>query len=158
MNLALGAKSRGIYVASVLASAKLETKYLRKLDSYGTTRMRSLELFRTDINTVSYKAGDIIFEQAEPGHTMYLVKERRVNMQVGDSTVNSMGPGEIFGEMALISNDPRSATAVAATDCTVLPVDEERFLFVVQQTPYFSLHIMSVLADRLREQVKPSDN
>jgi CRP/FNR family cyclic AMP-dependent transcriptional regulator len=117
--------------------------------------MSSLDLFRTGINTVAYVAGDTIFEQGEPGDEMYLVKEGRVNIQVEGQTVNTMGAGEIFGEMALISSDPRSATAVAASDCTLLPVNEERFLFLVQRTPYFSLQVMGVLANRLRIQVKP---
>lgn len=117
--------------------------------------MSSLDLFCTGINTVSYAASETIFEQGTPGDEMYLVKEGRVNIKVEGETVNSVGAGEIFGEMALISEDPRSATAVAATDCTLLPVNEERFLFLVQQTPYFSLHVMGVLAERLRVQVKP---
>jgi len=117
--------------------------------------MSSLDLFRTGVNTAAYAAGDTIFEEGEPGDEMYLVKEGRVNIQVEGQTVNSVGAGEIFGEMALISSDPRSATAVAASDCTLLPVNEERFLFLVQQTPYFSLHVMGVLAERLRTQVKP---
>ena len=119
--------------------------------------MSNLDLFRTGVGTVAYGAGDIIFEEGKPGDEMYLVKEGRVNIRVEGLTVYSLGAGEIFGEMALISSDPRSATAVAATDCTLLPVNEERFLFLVQQTPYFSLHVMGVLAERLRNRVKPTD-
>ncbi len=117
--------------------------------------MSSLDLFHTGINTVAYAAGDTIFVRGEPAEEMFLIKEGRVNIVVDGKTLNSMGAGEILGEMALISNDPRSATAVAASDCTLVPVNEERFLFLVQQTPYFSLHVMGVLANRLRIQVKP---
>ena len=61
-----------------------------------------------------------------------------------------LGPGGVFGEIALIDNGPRSADAVAATDCRVVPIDENWFKFLVQQTPFFSLQIMRVMADRLR--------
>ena len=78
------------------------------------------------------------------------VKEGNLNIRVGSKTLNTLNPGEMFGEMALIGDEPRSATAVAVTDSKLLPVDEERFLFLVEQTPYFALYVMRVLADRLR--------
>ena len=56
----------------------------------------------------------------------------------------------IFGEMALIDNEPRSATAVAITDVELVPISEKQFLFLVSQTPYFALKVMRILAQRLR--------
>jgi CRP/FNR family transcriptional regulator, cyclic AMP receptor protein len=60
------------------------------------------------------------------------------------------GPGDIVGEMALIDAKSRSATAQAKSDCRLAPVDERRFLFLVHEHPLFALHVMRVLADRLR--------
>jgi CRP-like cAMP-binding protein len=57
----------------------------------------------------------------------------------------------VFGEMALIDSNPRAATAVASTACKLVPVSQKRFLFMVQQTPHFSLQIMKVIAERLRK-------
>ncbi|HXQ21148.1 MAG TPA: cyclic nucleotide-binding domain-containing protein, partial [Candidatus Acidoferrales bacterium] len=65
--------------------------------------------------------------------------------------VETMGPGGILGEMALIDQNPRSATAVAKTDCTLVPVNEARFKFLVKQVPAFSLEVMRVMASRLRK-------
>jgi CRP/FNR family transcriptional regulator, cyclic AMP receptor protein len=56
--------------------------------------------------------------------------------------------------MALIDDEPRSATVVAATDVTVVPISEKQFLFLVRHTPYFALRVMRVLAERLRRQTK----
>jgi CRP-like cAMP-binding protein len=52
--------------------------------------------------------------------------------------------------MALIDHAARSATAIAKTDCEVVPVDERRFLFLVQEHPLFAQHVMRVMANRLR--------
>ena len=52
--------------------------------------------------------------------------------------------------MALIEKERRTATAVAKTDAKIVSVDERRFLFLIQQTPNFALHVMRVLSDRLR--------
>jgi CRP/FNR family transcriptional regulator, cyclic AMP receptor protein len=57
---------------------------------------------------------------------------------------------DIFGEMALIDSEPRSATAVAITDVELVPITEKQFLFLVGQTPYFALKVMRTLAQRLR--------
>jgi hypothetical protein len=56
----------------------------------------------------------------------------------------------IFGEMALIDNAPRSATAIAASDAKLVPVSEKQFLFLISNTPYFALNVMRVMARRLR--------
>jgi CRP/FNR family cyclic AMP-dependent transcriptional regulator len=61
-----------------------------------------------------------------------------------------LGADSIFGEMALIDNEPRSATAVAVTDVELVPVAEKQFLFLVSQTPHFALKVMRALAQRLR--------
>jgi CRP-like cAMP-binding protein len=63
----------------------------------------------------------------------------------------------IFGEMALIDSEPRSATAVAITDVELVPISEKQFLFLVGQTPYFALKVMRTLAQRLRVTNKSLD-
>lgn len=82
---------------------------------------------------------------------MYIVKEGEVDVLVRGKTMESVGPGEFLGEMALIDKHPRSATAVAKTDCQLVPVDEKRFTFLVQQTPYFAIEVMRIMARRLRQ-------
>jgi CRP/FNR family cyclic AMP-dependent transcriptional regulator len=66
------------------------------------------------------------------------------------SPLETVGEGAIFGEMAVIDREPRSATAVAETDCELVAVDKRRFWFLVQETPYFAEIVMRVMADRLR--------
>jgi len=81
---------------------------------------------------------------------MYAVLEGQVDIVVNGRIVETVVSGGIFGEMALIEKDRRTATAVASTDAKVVTVDERRFLFLIQQTPNFALHVMRVLSDRLR--------
>jgi CRP-like cAMP-binding protein len=54
-----------------------------------------------------------------------------------------------MGEMAIVGSHKRTATAVAKTPCRLAPVTERRFVLLVQETPYFALHVMKVLADRI---------
>lgn len=62
----------------------------------------------------------------------------------------TVGPGGIVGEMALIDDEPRSADALARTPATVATVSRERFGYLVRETPFFALHVMRTLAERLR--------
>jgi CRP-like cAMP-binding protein len=100
--------------------------------------------------TRSFKAGDIIFRQGDPAEELYVVKSGKVDIRLGNRLLDTVPELSIFGEMALIDYSPRSATAVAANNATVVPVDEKQFLFLVSRTPNFALNVMRVLARRLR--------
>lgn len=103
------------------------------------------------IETSSFKAGDIIFREGDHALDLFVIKSGQVRIQIGNRTVTELAPDTIFGEMALIDDEPRSATAVALTDVELVAVSEKQFLFLVSQTPYFALKVMRVLATRLRE-------
>ena len=100
--------------------------------------------------TRDLSAGETIFEQGETGTAMYVVAEGEVEILSGSVVLETARPGSVIGEMALIDHALRSATAVAKTDCKLVAVDQRRFEFLVQQTPYFALEVMQLMAERLR--------
>jgi CRP-like cAMP-binding protein len=112
--------------------------------------MNLLNLFRNYENVEQYSAGQKIFDEGQPGDVMYVVLEGEVEIMAHDQPVGTVGPGDLLGEMALIDSKPRAATAVALSDCRLAPVNEKRFLFMVQETPFFALHVMRSLVDKLR--------
>src|SRR4029077_14242915 len=103
-----------------------------------------------NIDAQSFKAGSVIFREGDEARELFVIKSGQVRIQIGNRTVTELGADSIFGEMALIDNEPRSATATAVTDVELVPVSEKQFLFLVSQTPYFALKVMRVLAKRLR--------
>ena len=109
-------------------------------------------IFEGDEAPQKHPAGSTIFDQGHPGTVMYVVKKGEVDLVIQGSVVETVGPNEFFGEMALIDNQPRSAAAVARTDCTLVPVDQKRFLFMVDETPFFALEGMRKMSARLRRQ------
>lgn len=100
-------------------------------------------------------AGSVLFHPDEPGDVLYVVLSGQVEIRIGGKVVETVGPGGIVGEMALIDKAPRSAAANVLSDAVVVPVDERRFLFLVQQTPFFALNVMRVMAGRLRRRTAP---
>lgn len=111
--------------------------------------MPKFDMFRNQTFQV-FRAGETIFRQGAPRTSMFVVNEGEVEIRVGNKVVEVVGPSGIFGEMAMIDGGPRTATAVARSDCKLVPVDEKRFQFLVQQTPYFAIEVLRVLAGRLR--------
>lgn len=109
-----------------------------------------LSLFRSFENYKFVAKGEVIFEQGDPGDVMYLIKSGTVALMKGDTLLESVEANGVFGEMALVDSEPRSARAVASSDCHLIPVDPKWFYFMVEQTPFFARHVMKVMADRLR--------
>jgi CRP-like cAMP-binding protein len=103
-----------------------------------------------NIEARSFKAGSVIFREGDAANELFVIKSGQVRIQIGNRTVTELGQESIFGEMALIDSEPRSATATAITDVELVPISEKQFLFLVSQTPYFALKVMRVLAQRLR--------
>lgn len=98
-----------------------------------------------------FQAGATIFSQGTSGRYMYVVAEGEVDVVRDGRPLYTVRAGSLVGEMALIDQRPRSATAVARSDCRLIPVDEYKFLVMVQQTPLFALEVMRLLVGRLRE-------
>lgn len=107
-------------------------------------------LFRQSDNALTFRAGDVIFNEGDIGREMFVVRKGRVELRIGNLQLDVVEADETFGELALIDQQTRSATATALTDCEVVPVDSQRFLFLVQQTPNFALLMLKILASRLR--------
>jgi CRP-like cAMP-binding protein len=103
-----------------------------------------------DVETTRIRAGGVIFRQGEHADEFFVIKSGYVRILVGNRTIVELSEDNIFGEMALIDGEPRSATAMAITDVELVPVSEKQFLFLVSQTPYFALKVMRTLARRLR--------
>jgi CRP-like cAMP-binding protein len=108
-----------------------------------------LNLFR-DKEGKNYAAGQFVFKAGDHGQSMFIITQGEVEVREGSTILDTIGPGSIVGEMALIDDAPRSASVVAKSDCRLVAVDRRQFEFMVQETPFFALAVMKVLADRLR--------
>jgi CRP/FNR family transcriptional regulator, cyclic AMP receptor protein len=95
-------------------------------------------------------AGTVVFEQGSPGSQMYGVIEGEIELRTKAGRVVKVGPNETFGEMALIDRSVRTASAVATADSKLAVIDEQTFLFLIQETPMFGLQVMRTLTKRLR--------
>ena len=112
--------------------------------------MPSVTLFENDPHVAAYPKGHQFFSVGDAGDVMYVVIDGEVQLELRGQELEAVGHGGFFGEMALLDHKPRSASAVAKTDVRVVPVDQRRFLYLIQNTPFFAIEVMTVMSDRLR--------
>ena len=99
---------------------------------------------------LKFTAGQTIINAGETGVMMYLPREGRVSITVEGKTIEHVGPGGVFGEMALVDRAARVANAVAETNCSLMAVNRKQFLDLVQTDPAFGLSLLKVLGQRLQ--------
>jgi CRP-like cAMP-binding protein len=97
-----------------------------------------------------YQQDAAIMREGQAGIVMYIVKEGRVAIQLGGSVVEVVGAGGCFGEMALVDQSPRTASATAETWCELLSVDRASLLDAVRQHPAIAMAMLGAIAERLR--------
>jgi CRP/FNR family cyclic AMP-dependent transcriptional regulator len=112
--------------------------------------MDLVDIFKDSEDLVEFPAGAVIITEGQTGSHMYVVMQGEVSISLKNKLLATAGPGEIVGEMALINAEIRSATVTAITDCVLASIDQGSFDALLRHVPDFSLHVMNVLADRLK--------
>ena len=119
--------------------------------------MSEINLFRHAREVEERAAGDVLFREGETGDVMFAVVDGEVELIHAGRVIDTLGPGGILGEMALVDSSPRSAAAVVKVPSRIARVNRREFTFLVHEHPTFALEVMGVLADRLRRANDPVD-
>jgi len=103
-----------------------------------------------------YRRGEIIFQKDDPGNSLFIVARGNVRIYVpsaqgADLTLAVLGPGNFFGDLALLDGRPRSASAAALSDTNVVILERSDFVAVIQTRPKAVMSILAVIVSRLRE-------
>ena len=112
--------------------------------------MARIELFRHTDKWLGFEPGKTIFAEGDPGDVMYVIVEGEVEIHAGGRVIEVAEAGTTLGELALIDHAPRSATAIARSAVRLVPINAKQFQGLVQETPFFALQVMSIMAERLR--------
>ena len=112
--------------------------------------MDLLEVFKDSEDIIDVPAGAVVIREGDEGNKMYVVMDGEVEITIKGKRIATAGRGEIVGEMALINSDLRSATVTALTGSRLAVIDQSSFDSLLQYVPDFTMHVMNVLADRLK--------
>ncbi|MDR2149524.1 MAG: Crp/Fnr family transcriptional regulator [Spirochaetaceae bacterium] len=105
-----------------------------------------------------FQEGQIIFSEFEPGDTFYLVQSGQVRLikLIGgiEKILDILQPSDVFGEMAILENSPRSATAIAVDTVTVLEFNRQNFEILMQGNPQIAIKLLKTFVKRIYDQKK----
>ena len=99
---------------------------------------------------LAYETGATIVREGQIGVLMYVVLKGKVAIRVGGNLVENVGPGGVFGEMALVDRTPRLASAVAESNCKLLAINRNAFLNLVKHSRRFAASLLAAVSARAR--------
>jgi CRP/FNR family cyclic AMP-dependent transcriptional regulator len=108
------------------------------------------------IDIAQLAAGETLFRAGEPGESLYVVRSGEVELFIRDTAGQKIalaiaGAGEVFGELALLDRGPRTATAIALTDCELLELDRDDLLLLFQKSPNAALRLLAAMSHMTRK-------
>jgi CRP-like cAMP-binding protein len=100
---------------------------------------------------VEVSSGKVLAKEGQPGREFYVILDGKASVSIGGREVTTLGPGDFFGEMALLDQGPRVATVTAVEPMEVAVLDPREFSTLIEEHPGVAHKILKVLAQRLRE-------
>lgn len=134
-----------------MAEAASYVDHLRKVPIFGKLPAKELEHIARSLKERVYDPGAVIIKEGDPGLGFFLITEGRVNVSHRDHRIRDLGPGEFFGEMALMEETPRSATVTAKERTHCLQLVRWDFRALLKQNPDLAVRMLEVVVQRLRE-------
>ncbi len=130
---------------------------LARVDLFSTLSKKELQTLAKSCQERSYSAGTTLFVQGDAGAGLYVLKTGKVrithavNPDKAEEELGTAGPNDVFGEMSLLDDLPRSATVTAVDDVTALLLPVWEFRGILQNHPDIARKLLAVLSRRLRK-------
>ena len=127
---------------------------LGKVPIFSECSRRELAIIARAAKEVSHKQGTVIAREGERGIGLFLILEGECKVTIGGRTKARLGPGDFFGEVALLDGGPRTATVTATTDVRLVGITGWVFRGLLMEHPSIALKTLEAVAGRLRSVAK----
>lgn len=135
----------------MLARMDDELALLRGVPLFAGLEERSLQAVAMLAREVWAKAGEVLILEGEPGDAFYVIVDGTVRVEHGDRTIRSMTAGGFLGEIALVEQGARTATATCVTDCRLLEIKRHEFERLIETMPAVHRRIRAAIERRGRD-------
>jgi CRP-like cAMP-binding protein len=122
---------------------------LRRVPLFAQCSKRELAQIATIADEIDLREGKILTQEGRPGREFFVLLEGSADVTKNDRRVNRLGPGDFFGEIALISRSPRTATVTATAPVRTLVVTDRSFRRLLEEQPEIQRKVLEALAERL---------
>jgi CRP/FNR family cyclic AMP-dependent transcriptional regulator len=124
---------------------------LSKIWLFSTSSAKDLRTIRKALEEITVPPGRLLTDQGSIGLEFFLIVAGQASVRRNNRKVATLGPGQYFGELALLDRRPRSASVTSDTDMTLLVLGQRQFNGVLDAVPALSRKLLSAMATRLRE-------
>lgn len=127
---------------------------LANVPLFSDCSQRDLQTIARVVREIPHPAGTVIAREGEPGVGLFILLDGTAEVSIGGRKKATLGPGEFFGEIALLDGGPRTATVMAKTDVNMLGLTEWVFRGLMSEHPTIALKTLQQMAGRLRVATK----
>jgi CRP-like cAMP-binding protein len=124
---------------------------LTRVPLFSAVKPKDLKKLGKRMTERSFSEGDTVTAEGKSGLGFFVIEDGNATVSVGGRIIRTLGPGEHFGEVALIDSGPRSATIIATTDLTCRGMSAWEFRPFVEEHPEVAWALLETLVGRLRE-------
>ena len=128
---------------------------LAKVQLFSACSESDLERIAALTNEIDVRAGTTLIREGELGHECFVIEDGSAKVELPDGETRTMGPGEVFGELALLHDAPRSATVTAETDMKLIVLNSREFSTLIDDHPSVRRNVFEAVASRIRAAEDP---
>jgi CRP-like cAMP-binding protein len=126
-----------------------KTKEIARVPLFCRCSKRELGLIAGIADEIDLKAGKVLTKEGEPGREFFVLVDGKVEVRQGGRKRDILEAGDFFGEIALVSRSPRTATVTASTPVRALVIRDQEFRALLERVPSIQAKVLEALADRL---------
>ena len=134
-------------------SLEQEVELIRQFPIFSKIQPAMQKLLCFSAERLTYDAGQVMFNAGDSADAAYVVIDGTVEISVptpaGPIVINTMGRNELLGEIAIVGEVPRTATAKALTKLETLKISKELFMKIIRENPDAAIELVKILASRL---------
>jgi CRP-like cAMP-binding protein len=138
----------------VIVSTKEVVTRLSQVPLFEGCTQKDLQTIARVVKDIDHRRGTVIAREGEPGIGLFVIADGSADVTIGGSKKATLGPGDFFGEIALLDGGPRTATVTATSDVKLLGLTEWVFRGLMQEHPSIAVKTLQAMAGRLRKATK----
>jgi CRP/FNR family cyclic AMP-dependent transcriptional regulator len=132
----------------------VKIELIRKVPLFSRLSKKGLEDVAHIADEIDLPSGKVMATEGDRGREFFVLLEGEAEVTKGDRQINTMGKGDFFGEIALVTEMPRTATVKATSDVRVLVINERDFAALLKSSPEVSAQVAEALVERLSTEIR----
>ncbi len=135
-------------------AARNVVSQLAQVPLFSDCSKKDLQTIARAVKDIDHPAGTVVAREGDPGVGLFVISDGTADVTIGGKKKATLGPGDFFGEIALLDGGPRTATVTATSDVKLLGLTEWVFRGLMQQHPTIAIKTLQAMAGRLRNATK----